>query len=175
MRKILVVLMLVCALGLFAQIPAGTKSVAVLAGGTGDILDSLGFEYNIDINAGYFLMDALEIDAILSFMGTTVDLPEGVDASVFGVGLGVLYHMPLSPMFGLYGGAAFVYSTEDAIVVEDDVPELKDNTMNIPIDIGLEIFLTQNNAVRIANRYNLSLIGEDATDQIMIGTVHYFQ
>ena len=175
MRKILAVLLLVCALGLFAQIPAGTKSVAVLTGGTTDILDSLGFNYMLDVNGGYFLMDALEIDVILSLTGTTYDVPEGVESMIFGIGLGALYHFPLSPMLGLYGGAAFIYSNADAIVEEDGVPELKDNTMNIPIDIGLEIFLTQNNAVRIGNRFNLSLIGEDATDQILIGTVHYFQ
>jgi len=168
MRKILVVLMLVCVLGLFAQIPAGTKSVAVLAGGTGDILDSLGFEYNIDINAGYFIMDALEIDAILSFMGTTVEAPEGVETSVFGVGIGALYHMPLSPMLGLYGGAAFIFSSANY--------GAEDSQMGVPIDVGIELFLTQNNAVRIANRFTLNLTETmDNTDQIMIGTVHYFQ
>ncbi len=160
MRKILVVLMLVCVLGLFAQIPAGTKSVAVLAGGTGDLLDSVGFSYGIDVNAGYFIMDALEVDAILGFNGSTV---EGVDA-VFDLGIGLLYHMPLSPMLGLYGGAAFTYTSAG------------DGAMAVPIDVGLELFLTQNNAVRIANRFTLNMEeGADNTDKIMIGTVHYFQ
>ncbi len=167
MRKILAVLMLVCALGLFAQIPAGTKSVAVLTGGTSDVLDSVGFNYDIDVNGGYFLMDALEIDLILGLHGSTV---EDSDMN-FGVGLGALYHMPLSPMLGLYGGAAFIYSTEDVVTDEG----IEDNDMNIPIDIGLELFLTQNNAVRLANRLTVSLVGADMTDQIVIGTVHYFQ
>jgi len=171
MRKILGVLMLVCVLGLFAQIPAGTKSVALLTGGTNDLLAEEGdLEFDLELNAGYFIMDALEVDAIL---GIDSDIDAG-DMG-FNLGLGFLYHMPLSPMLGLYGGAAFIFGTQDVVVVEDGVPELKESTMNIPIDLGLELFLTENNAVRIANRFNLSLIGADATDEIMIGTVHYFQ
>jgi hypothetical protein len=165
MRKILAVLMLVCALGLFAQIPAGTKSVTVLTGGTGDILADGGFYYMLEVNGGYFLMDNLEIDVILGLMGATVD---GVDME-FGVGLGAMYHMPLSAMLGLYAGAAFIYSTED--VLTDD--GIEDNDMNIPIDVGLELFLTPNNAVRIGNRLTMSLVGADMTDQIVLGTVHY--
>jgi hypothetical protein len=168
MRKMLAVLLLVCALGLFAQIPAGTKSVAVLTGSTSDFLAEEGdFEFGLQANVGYFIMDALEIDAILGVMN--------YGDMEFELGLGALYHMPLSPMLGLYLGGAFVFGTSDVMVVEDDVPELKESTMDIPIDVGLELFLTENNAVRIANRFNLSLIGEDATDQIIIGTVHYFQ
>jgi hypothetical protein len=160
MRKILVVLMLVCAVGLFAQIPAGTKSVAILTGGTSDILDSLGFDYNIDINAGYFIMDGLEIDAILGLMGSTY---EGSEMN-FDLGLGVLYHFPISPMLGLYGGAAFVYET------------IADGIMSIPIDVGLELFITQNNAIRLANSFTFYLTeGMDNTDEIILGTVHYFQ
>jgi hypothetical protein len=159
MRKILVVLMLVCALGLFAQIPAGTKSVAVLAGGVGDLLAD-DFSYGLEVNGGYFIMDALEIDVILGFMGSTY---EG-DELDWEVGLGVLYHFPLSPMFGLYGGAAFTYASP------------MDGMMAVPIDVGLEIFLTQNNAIRLANRFTLNLEeGLDNTDEIVLGTVHYFQ
>jgi len=157
MRKMLVVLMLVCALGLLAQIPAGTKSVAVLTGGTSDLLAD-DIDYGIELNVGYFMMDALEIDAILGFSNTTV---LGTD---FDLGIGALYHMPLSPMLGLYGGAAFTYNS------------FGDGSMAIPIDAGLELFITQNNAVRIANRFTLEMKeGMDNTDEIMIGTVHYFQ
>jgi hypothetical protein len=171
MRKILAVLLLVCAFSLFAQIPAGTKSVAVLTGEIGDLLAD-DFDYEIEANAGYFLMDALEIDAILGLNGSTV---EDSDMN-FKLGLGALYHMPLTPMFGLYGGAAFVYNTEDVSVVIDDVLEVKENTIGVPVDVGVEVFLTQNNAVRIANRFTLNLTeGIDNTDKIMIGTVHYFK
>ncbi len=159
MRKILAVLMLVCALGLFAQIPAGTKSVAVLTGGTSDILAD-DFAYMLDVNAGYFMMDGLEIDVLLGLWGSTA---EGADME-FGLGLGALYHFPLSPMFGLYIGAAFTYMTAG------------DGMMAVPVDAGLELFITQNNAVRIGNRFTLNMEeGMDNTDQIVIGTVHYFQ
>jgi hypothetical protein len=166
----LVVLMLVCAFGLFAQIPAGTKSVAVLSGSVGDLLAD-DFEYSIDLNGGYFIIDGLEIDVILSMLGTTV---EGVDM-YFGAGLGFLYHFPISPMFGLYGGAAFLYTTQDVMVDEDGVPTLKESTMDIPIEVGLELFITPNNAIRLANVLDISLIGEDLSDYITLGTVHYFQ
>jgi len=159
MRKILVVLMLVCVLGLFAQIPAGTKSVAVLTGGTSDFLAEGDLQYEIDVNAGYFIMDALEIDAILG-----LDSDEDAGDMAFNIGIGLLYHMPLSPMLGLYGGAAFTYSGAN------------DGMMAVPIDVGLELFITQNNAIRIANRFTLNMEETmDNTDQIMIGTVHYFQ
>jgi len=159
MRKILGVLMLVCVLGLFAQIPAGTKSVAVLTGGTSDLLGDGDLEYEIDINAGYFIMDALEVDAILG-----LDSDEDAGDMGFNLGIGLLYHMPLSPMLGLYGGAAFTYMTA------------YDGIMAVPIDVGIELFLTENNAIRIANRFQLNMEEEaDNTDQIVIGTVHYFQ
>ncbi len=160
MRKILAVLMLVCALGLFAQIPAGTKSVTVLSGGTSDILaDDL--TYMLEANAGYFIMDALEIDGIISIWVTTV---EDVDVAV-GFGLGALYHFSLSPMFGLYGGASFIYSSGAA-----------NDAMVLPIDAGLEIFITQKNAIRIGNQFTInSEEGLPNTDKIVIGTVHYFQ
>ncbi len=164
MRKILAVLMLVCALGLFAQIPAGTKSVAVLTGGTSDILADPGFSYGLQVYGGYFLMDGIEVDAILGFTGSTVD---GVDME-FNLGIGAIYHFPLSPMLGLYGGVAFIYDTQDF--------GLEENTMSIPIDVGLELFITQNNAIRIGNRFSLNLTENmDNTDEITLGTVHYFQ
>lgn len=159
MRKILGVLMLVCVLGLFAQIPAGTKSVALLTGGTSDFLADGDLQYEIDINAGLFIMDALEVDAILG-----LDSDEDAGDMGFNLGLGVLYHMPLSEALGLYLGAAFTYMTA------------YDGIMAVPIDVGLEFFLTENNAVRIANRFQLNLEEEaDNSDQIVIGTVHYFQ
>jgi hypothetical protein len=164
MRKILAVLMLVCALGLFAQIPAGTKSVALLTGGTSDFLAEGDLQYNLELIAGYFIMDALEIDAMLG-IDSDGDIGDDLELEMaFNLGIGALYHMPLSGMLGLYGGAAFAYSS------------VGDGSMAVPIDVGLELFLTENNAVRIANRFQLNLDeGADNSDQIMIGTVHYFQ
>ncbi len=165
MRKILAVLMLVCVLGLFAQIPAGTKSVALLTGGTSDFLADGDLQYNLELNAGYFIMDALEVDAILGIDSDgDYDIEEMESKMAFNAGIGALYHMPLSPMLGLYGGAAFIFSSAG------------DGTSAVPIDVGIELFLTENNAVRIANRFQLNLAeGADNSDQIVIGTVHYFQ
>ena len=154
MRKILVVLMLVCALGLFAQIPAGTKSVAVLAGETSDFLGEGDFGFGVDVNAGYFLMDGLEIDAILG-------LYKWGDME-FALGLGAMYHIPFSPMLGAYLGAAFTYETAT-------------EAMAVPIDGGIEIFLTPNNAVRVGGQFTLNLEeGGSNTLNVVLGTVHYF-
>ena len=155
MRKIFAVLMLVCALGLFAQIPAGTKSVALLTGETNDLLSEGDLEFDLFVNAGYFITNGIEIDAILGIMN--------YGDMEFALGVGALYHMPLTPMFGLYVGAAFTYWT------------VGDGIMAVPIDAGLEIFLTPNNAIRVGNRFSLNLEeGMDNTDQVVIGTVHYF-
>jgi hypothetical protein len=165
MRKILVVLLLVCAFGLLAQIPAGTKSIAVanvFVGSAEYGMDLLADDiaYGANLNVGYFIMDALEIDAILGLMGTTI---EGDDLD-WKVGLGVLYHFPLSPMFGLYGGAAFTYASP------------MDGMMAIPIEAGIEVFITQNNALRVADVFTVNLEdGVDNTDVVNIGAVHYFQ
>lgn len=157
MRKILVVLMLVCVLGLFAKIPAGTKSVAILSGEIGDLLAE-DFEYTIEVNGGYFLMDGLEINALVGVWGTSV---EGLDVSAAWVGLGAFYHYPLTQKLGLYGGATF--NSGDGI------------GLAIPIDAGLEVFLTTNNAIRIANRFTLNFDeGLENTDEMLIGVVHYF-
>ncbi len=158
MRKILAVLMLVCVLGLFAQIPAGTKSVAVLTGSTSDLLGDGDFEYDVDVYGGLFLMDALEIDAILG-----IDSNEDMGDMGFTLGIGAMYHLPFSPMLGAYAGAAFTYMTAF------------DGVMAVPIDAGLEIFLTSNNAVRVGGKFTLALEeGADNTLNIVLGTVHYF-
>jgi len=156
MRKILAVLMLVCALGLFAQIPAGTKSVAVLTGTTSDFLaEEADFEFGVMVNAGYFIMDGLEIDAILGIMN--------YGDMNFELGLGAMYHMPFSPMLGGYLGAAFTYWT------------VGDGITAVPIDAGLELFLTPHNAVRVGGEFTLNLTeGLDNTLNIVLGTVHYF-
>jgi hypothetical protein len=164
MRKILAVLMLVCALGLFAQIPAGTKSVSILAGEIGDFLDDDDdllddeIDYSVKLTGGYFLMDALEIDAILGLGGSTA---EDSDMELL-LGIGAQYHLPMSPMLGVYVGAAFEYWTTG------------DGLMDVPIDLGAEIFLTPNNAVKLGGQFTLGLsdgMGNDLS--IVLGTVHY--
>ncbi len=164
MRKILAVLMLVCALGLFAQIPAGTKSVAVLTGGTSDFLVEDGdFAFEINVNGGYFIMDGLEIDAILG-IDSDGDIGDDLETKMaFTLGLGAMYHMPFSPTLGGYLGAAFTYMS------------VGDGTMAVPIDAGLEVFLTPNNAVRVGGKFTLNLEEEaDNNLNIVLGTVHYF-
>ena len=155
MRKILAVLMLVCALGLFAQIPAGTKSVAVLSGSTSDFLaEEADFGFGVDVVGGYFIMDGLEIDAILG-------LYKWGDME-FALGLGAIYHMPFSPTLGGYLGAAFTYETAT-------------EAMAVPINVGVELFLTPNNAVRLGGQFTLNLEeGADNNLNVVLGTVHYF-
>lgn len=157
MRKIFAIIMLVGVMGLLAQIPAGTKSVNASAN-IGDILAD-DFEYHIGAYAGYFFMDGIEGVLGIEFMGTTV---EDVDA-IFGFTAGGYYHFPFSEMMGAYAGAMFGYTSTG------------DGYMYIPIDAGLELFLTENNAVRIYNSFELWLDENiDNKNYIRVGTVHYF-
>ncbi len=159
MRKILVVLMLVCALGLFAQIPAGTKSVG-LSAQVGDILNSdaplaLGFDVNLMV--GYFMMDGLELIAGGSFTQPAFD---GAD-SYFGVEGGAAYHYPISPMIGAFARAMFWY-----------VNEVK----TVPIDAGVEIFLNKNVAIQIYDEFILNLEeGASNSDYIKAGIAVYIE
>jgi hypothetical protein len=155
MRKILVILMFVCVLGLFARIPAGTKSISIFDAEIGDLLAE-DFEYTIEVYLGYFIIDGLEINALVGAWGTNEDLTSAV-----WIGLGAFYHYPLNQMLGLYGGATA--NSGNGI------------KLAIPIDLGLEIFLTKNNAIRIANRFTLNFdTGVENTDEILLGMVHYF-
>jgi hypothetical protein len=89
MRKILVALMLVCVLGLFARIPPGTKSIAILGGSIGDLLTD-DFDYSAEINIGYFIIYGLEINYFAGFRRTHEDV---VVVSESWSGGGALYHM----------------------------------------------------------------------------------
>ncbi len=162
MRKILVALMLVCVLGLFAQIPAGTKSLA-LSAEIGDLLNSdapaaLGFDVNLMV--GYFMMDNLELIAGGSFTMPPVD---GAD-SYFGIGGGLGYHYPISPMIGLFGRALFSYLSAG------------DGYTSIPIDAGVEIFLNKNVAIQIYDEFIFQLKeGLDNSDYIEAGIAVYIE
>ena len=159
MRKILAVLMLVCALGLFAQIPAGTKSIG-LSASVGDLLNTdapyaLGFDVNLMV--GYFMMDNLELIALGSFTMPPID---GAD-SYFGIGGGAAYHYPISPMIGAFARALFIYY---------------DEMMSVPIDAGVEIFLSSNVAIQIYNEFILNLEeGMDNSDYIVAGIAVYIE
>jgi|GEM_PF-1217444 len=156
MRKVFMAVVLIGVLSLFA-IPAGTKSLGISAY-IGDIMAD-DFDYSFDVHGGYFFMDNIEGVAGVSFDGTT---REGVDA-VFGFEGGAYYHMPMSDVLGFYAGAMFGYSNAG------------DGYMYIPIDAGVEYFVTESFAIRAYNRFQLNLEeGAENSDYIMIGTVNYF-
>lgn len=159
MRKILAVLMLVCALGLFAQIPAGTKSIG-LSASVGDILNmdapaALGYDVNVMV--GYFLMDNLELIVGGSIWQPAID---GADL-VWGVEGGFAYHYPISPMMGAFARAMFYYV---------------DPSKWVPIDVGVEIFLNSNVAIQIYDEFVLSLDdGGSNSDYIKVGIAAYIE
>jgi hypothetical protein len=159
MRKILVALMLVCALGLFAQIPAGTKSLA-LSAEVGDFLNmdapaALG--YSVELLVGYFLMDGLELIAGGSFTQPGVD---GAD-SYFGIEGGAAYHYPISPMIGAFARGLFCYL---------------DEVKTVPLDAGVEIFLNPNVAIQVYDEFILNLEeGASNSDYIKAGIAVYIE
>jgi len=157
MRKVFMAVVLIGVLSLFA-IPAGTKSLSISAS-IGDIMAD-DFSYSFDVYGGYFFMDNIEGVLGLNFWGTTDTL---AGDAVFGFEGGAYYHMPMSDVLGFYAGAMFGYSSAG------------DGYMYIPIDAGVEYFVTENFAIRAFNRFRLNLEeGAENSDYIMIGTVNYF-
>jgi len=157
MRKVFMAVFLIGVLSLFA-IPAGTKSIGVSAS-IGDVMAD-DFDYSFDVHGGYFFMDNIEGVLGLNFWGTTDTL---AGDAIFGFEGGAYYHMPMSDVLGFYAGALFGYSSAG------------DGYMYIPIDAGVEYFVTESFAIRAFNRFQLNLEeGADNSDYIMIGTVNYF-
>ena len=149
MRKLFVVVLLLCAFGLFAQfgIPAGTKEIGI----TADIGDLLAddFVYHVQGYGGYFFMDNLEVLLGASFMGATY---EDWDA-VFGFEAGAYYHFLFSEAMGVFGGAWFGYSSAG------------DGFMYVPIDAGIELFISKSFGIRAYNQFTLQL--EEGADNTL--------
>ena len=147
MRKLFVVVLLLGAFGLFAQfgIPAGTKEIGILAS-IGDFLNTdapLAIGYSVDAYGGYFFMDNLE-----GLVSVEVWKPGWEDADTyFGFKGGAYYHFLFSEAMGVFGGAWFGYWTAG-----------EDNSgMYVPIDAGIEFFVSKSIGVRVFNRFTLEL------------------
>ena len=159
MRKLFVVVLLLCAFGLFAQfgIPAGTKEIGIDAD-IGDLLAD-DFFYHVHGYGGYFFMDNLEGLLGVSYMGSTV---EDADA-VFGFTAGAYYHFLFSEAMGVFGGAWFGYSS------------FGDGFMFVPIDAGIEFFLSKSIGIRVYNQFTLELEeGVDNTDHVLVACFGIF-
>lgn len=149
MRKLFVLLLLLGAFGLFAQfgIPAGTKDIAV-HGYLGDFLnmdedEGMALGYMVEGNFGYFFMDNLE-----GLVGLGITKPPYSESDlIFEVQGGSYYHMLFSEAMGVFGGAWFGYWSAG----EDF------STMYVPIDAGLEFFLSKSIGVRVFNRFCFNL------------------
>lgn len=159
MRKFIILIFLLGAFGLFAQIPTGTKSIGITAS-IGDILAD-DFFYSFDVSFGYFFMDNIEGLGGIGILGYTY---EGADMRLEFYG-GAYYHFPVSDVFGIFGGAMFGYWTWGDF-----------NNMYIPIDAGIEYFLSENVAIKAFNRFQINFEeGYDNADYILVGTTVYFQ
>ncbi len=165
MRKLFVVVLLFGAFGLFAQfgIPAGTKEIGILAS-MGDFLNTdapLAIGYSVDVYGGYFLMDNLE-----GLLGVEVLKPGYEDADTyFGFKGGAYYHLLFSEAMGVFGGAWFGYYTYG----EDN------NGMYVPIDAGIEFFVSKSIGVRVFNRFQLNLEeGAENSDHAVVAMFGIF-
>ncbi|MCK4528287.1 hypothetical protein KAW18_13020 [candidate division WOR-3 bacterium] len=157
MRKVFLIVLLIGAVSLFAQIPVGTKSIGVTAA-IGDLMAD-DFFWSVNASGGYFFMDGVEFVAGLGVDGSTYEDSE-VD---FGFTAGAYYHLPMGEALGFVAGAMFGYSSYG------------DGYMFIPIDAGIEYFLSENVTIRAFNRFTLNLKeGYDNTDHIYVGTYTYF-
>ena len=166
MRKLLIVILLVGAFGLFAQIPVGTKEVGVEAD-IGDLL-AKDFTYLIHGYGGYFFIDNLEGLLGVGLGGTTMDLPEGFKTSALGLTIGAYYHAPMSEMLGFFGGAWLGYQS-------GVVGSTAEGYTYIPFDAGVEFFITKYLGIRVFDRFTINLKeGMDNTDHIMVSSFAIF-
>ena len=140
MRIIFTILLFFSSIITFAKnIPAGSKSLSISSfmadyKSTGNHFD-LCFES--DLNLGYFFLDNLEVffgfgESKVEFLGET----SGSD-----IGLGVYYHYPFKSRLSFFTGTTFAHNTGSY------------SLMNMTFDLGAEVFLTENIALRIANRF----------------------
>ncbi len=166
MRKVFMAVLLIGVVSLFAQIPVGTKSIGVTAS-IGDVMAD-DFGYTIGVSGGYFFMDGIEGVLGMRIQGTTADVIGDASSMVFDFTAGAYYHYPMGETFGFFAGALFGYQSGVLYTAADGY-------MYIPIDAGVEYFVTESFAIRAFNRFQVNLEeGADNSDYIMIGTVNYF-
>jgi len=78
---------------------------------------------------------------------------------------GAYYHMLFSEAMGIFGGAWFGYWTAG----EDN------NGMYVPIDAGIEFFLSKSIGVRVFNRFTLELEeGVENSDNVVVAMFGIF-
>ncbi len=171
MRKLFLVVLLLGAFGLFAQIPVGTKEIGLEAD-IGDVLAD-DFSYIVQGYGGYFFMDNIEALLGVGVAGTTAELPTDFTSMVFVVKAGAYYHYMMSEQMGFFGGAWFGYTS-------GVVGTTADGYMYAPIDAGVEYFLNKSIGVRVFNRYQLNFgeispgVDREASDHIMVAMFGIF-
>ena len=166
MRKIFVLLLLLGAIGLFAQfgIPAGTKEIGV-HGTIGDFLnmdeaEGMALGFMLEGYFGYFFMDNLEGLIGLGFIKPPYD---GAETGFEFMG-GAYYHYLFSETMGTFGGAWFGYYKWGDF-----------DYMYVPIDAGLEFFISKSIGIRVFNRFSLNLEEEmDNSDHLVISAFGIF-
>ncbi len=119
--------------------PAGTKSINVSSfiadyKRTGNHFDLC---FVSDLNLGYFFLNNLEVS--LSFGESKVEYINEVAESE--IGLGVYYYYPFKSKLSFLTGTTFTHNFGSY------------SLMNITADLGAEVFLTENIALRITNRF----------------------
>lgn len=119
--------------------PAGSKSISVSSfmadyKSTGNYFD-LCFES--DLSLGYFFLNNLEV--FFSFGESKVKYYDETSGS--DIGLGVFYHYPFKSKLSVFAGTTFAHNTGSY------------SLMNMTVDLGAEVFLLENTALRITNRF----------------------
>jgi hypothetical protein len=119
--------------------PAGTKSISISSfmadyKKTGNHFD-LCFES--DLSLGYFFLNNLEV--FFGFGESKVEYLEEISGS--DIGLGVFYHYPFKSKLSFFTGTTFAHNTGSDLL------------RNMTFDLGAEVFITENTALRIANRF----------------------
>jgi hypothetical protein len=142
MRIIFTILLFVGCISAFAEhIPAGSKSISMSSPmfdytQSGNHFD-LGLE--ADLNLGYFFFNNLEVFFSLGEPKLDDSYYTDYGKTEFDIGLGFYYHYPFNNNFSVFSGASLVHGAQ--------------SLSNIPFDLGVEVFLVKNAALRITNRF----------------------
>jgi hypothetical protein len=140
MRIIFTILLFFSSIITFARnYPAGSKSISISSfmadyKQTGNHFD-LCFES--DLSLGYFFLNNFAVS--LSFGESKVDYYEEISESE--IGLGVFYHYPFKSKLSFFTGTMLSHNFGSY------------SLMNMTVDSGVEVFLLENTALRISNRF----------------------
>ncbi|MBN2441769.1 MAG: outer membrane beta-barrel protein [Spirochaetales bacterium] len=193
MKKILILLILLLVGSmLFGQDNKAIKSGNIMIGGslsggvemgsystifdgeevTGSKVNILNIGLMAEI--GYFIIDQLEVGAVLRFTNDKLSNPDNSDEYLsqtqIGIGVQAGYYFDLGGMLAMYGKVSAMYLTQT-----DDYSGTESSSSGFQVipEVGAALFLNNNAAIQIAGFLNYNSISDDEVDDVSVNTITY--